>query len=387
MQGLETHESFQPQGCDFSIQETSLTAQGATQMGLLYEERVKVGLAIVGGTSSSVGIGGHLTGGGHSVVAPKFGLAADQVLQMEVVTPQGEVVIANECQNQDIFWAMRGVRSHSSPFRATLADFEKGGGSTFGVMTSVTTLTHPSPQLVSISFKIAAPTTAVPWFWDMIGYIFSQYPALDAKGLSGYSYTTTNDSVTVNGTSFQVDSLTANFVLFDTQDTADIYELWNPIFTHINQTWPEAAVQAAVTAFPSQYAWFLTIVDPYRIGGDGYVTSHLMDKHSMENAEAVGEACESLPCSPGAFPNRYAPPASICSTLTANATLFEYILIPRASVKALVPPSGSGSAFLVSGNGTRNAKPRGGSNAVNPTWRQASVYAGKYHQSRLSSQY
>jgi hypothetical protein len=32
-----------------------------------------------------------------------------QVLQIELVTAEGEIITANECQNQDYFWAMRGV--------------------------------------------------------------------------------------------------------------------------------------------------------------------------------------------------------------------------------------------------------------------------------------
>jgi hypothetical protein len=36
-------------------------------------------------------------------------MGADQVLEMEIVTPRGEILTINECQNQDLFWAMRGV--------------------------------------------------------------------------------------------------------------------------------------------------------------------------------------------------------------------------------------------------------------------------------------
>lgn len=31
--------------------------------------------------------------------------------RMEIVTPQGEILTLNECQNTDLFWAMRGVRN------------------------------------------------------------------------------------------------------------------------------------------------------------------------------------------------------------------------------------------------------------------------------------
>lgn len=110
MQGVETHESFRPTGCNFTIDEPAVTSPGGTQMGLLYETLEAMGRTIVGGANVTVSVGGHVTGGGHSVLSPKYGLAADQVLQMEIVTPQGDVVIANECQNTDLFWAMRGVR-------------------------------------------------------------------------------------------------------------------------------------------------------------------------------------------------------------------------------------------------------------------------------------
>lgn len=64
---------------------------------------------MVGGTSKSVSVGGYLTGGGHSILSPRYGLGADNVLELEVVTPMGDILTANECQNEDLFWAMRGV--------------------------------------------------------------------------------------------------------------------------------------------------------------------------------------------------------------------------------------------------------------------------------------
>ena len=66
-------------------------------------------MLVVGGAEPSVGVGGYMTGGGHSPLGVKFGLAVDNVLEMEVVLPLGEVTTANECQNSDIFWAMKGV--------------------------------------------------------------------------------------------------------------------------------------------------------------------------------------------------------------------------------------------------------------------------------------
>lgn len=36
------------------------------------------------------------------------GMAADQVLSMEVVLPNGQFVTASATQNPDLFWALRG---------------------------------------------------------------------------------------------------------------------------------------------------------------------------------------------------------------------------------------------------------------------------------------
>jgi FAD/FMN-containing dehydrogenase len=66
-------------------------------------------LIVVGGGAGTVGVGGFLTGGGHSAFSSTYGMAADQVLEVEIVTPGGEILTTNECQNTDLFWAMRGV--------------------------------------------------------------------------------------------------------------------------------------------------------------------------------------------------------------------------------------------------------------------------------------
>ena len=52
--------------------------------------------------------GGYIAGGGHSPMAALVGMAADQVLSMEVVLPNGRFVTANEDSNPDLYWALRG---------------------------------------------------------------------------------------------------------------------------------------------------------------------------------------------------------------------------------------------------------------------------------------
>lgn len=87
----------------------AVTTGAGTQMYDLYTMLDKFGRVVVGGGGKTVGLGGYVTGGGHSLLSTKHGLAVDQVLQMTMVTPSGKVLTVNEDSHPDLFWAMRGV--------------------------------------------------------------------------------------------------------------------------------------------------------------------------------------------------------------------------------------------------------------------------------------
>jgi FAD/FMN-containing dehydrogenase len=52
--------------------------------------------------------GGYVLGGGHSPMSSNYGLAADQVLALEVVLANGRFVTVTEETDHDLFWALRG---------------------------------------------------------------------------------------------------------------------------------------------------------------------------------------------------------------------------------------------------------------------------------------
>jgi FAD/FMN-containing dehydrogenase len=83
------------------------------------------GLAVPGGVVSSTGIAGLTLGGGLGWTQGRFGLSADNLLAAEVVTADGTVVVANDEDHADLFWALRG------------------GGGNFGVVTRFTYRAHP----------------------------------------------------------------------------------------------------------------------------------------------------------------------------------------------------------------------------------------------------
>ena len=61
------------------------------------------------GTVSHTGVAGLTLGGGIGWLQRKHGLTIDSLLEVELVTADGEIVRASEDENADLFWAVRGA--------------------------------------------------------------------------------------------------------------------------------------------------------------------------------------------------------------------------------------------------------------------------------------
>ena len=66
-------------------------------------------LHVVAGTNPDTGVGGLILGGGVGYLSRRQGLTIDNLLEVELVTAEGEVVRASETMNPDLFWAVRGA--------------------------------------------------------------------------------------------------------------------------------------------------------------------------------------------------------------------------------------------------------------------------------------
>src|SRR5690348_711931 len=75
------------------------------------------GLAATGGFVSVTGVSGLTLGGGLGWLVRKHGLALDNLLSAEIVTADGQLLIASASQNEDLFWGLCGgaAISASSP--------------------------------------------------------------------------------------------------------------------------------------------------------------------------------------------------------------------------------------------------------------------------------
>jgi FAD/FMN-containing dehydrogenase len=118
------------------------TAEGGVVWGELNEAAAEHGLAVTGGTVSGTGIAGYTLGGGLGWLMAKYGLAADNLLAVELVTAEGDILHVDAASHGDLFWALRG------------------GGGNFGVATSFTYQLHPVRTVVG--GLIAHPIDAAP---------------------------------------------------------------------------------------------------------------------------------------------------------------------------------------------------------------------------------
>lgn len=87
----------------------SLKISAGERMVDIYQFAAENNITVVGGADPHVGIGGWIANGGHGPVTAHYGMGADQVLEMEVVTADGKLRTVNEKSDSDLFWALRGV--------------------------------------------------------------------------------------------------------------------------------------------------------------------------------------------------------------------------------------------------------------------------------------
>lgn len=85
-------------GCNTTVG-TAMQVLGGDQWKDVYALMTEHDVLVVGGNSQTVGAaGGYSLGGGHSALGPLYGLAADNILEVDVVLANGTLVTANQCQ-------------------------------------------------------------------------------------------------------------------------------------------------------------------------------------------------------------------------------------------------------------------------------------------------
>lgn len=101
----------------------------------LYSQLEPLNLSVNGGRTAGVGVGGLSLGGGISFFGPRYGWTSDTIQNYEIVLANGSIVNANENENGDLLWALRGGSNNFGVVtRVDLQAFEQGpllGGSLY----------------------------------------------------------------------------------------------------------------------------------------------------------------------------------------------------------------------------------------------------------------
>ncbi len=106
-------------------------AQPGCLLGDVDRETQLHGLVAILGFVSMTGVAGLTLGGGFGYLSRRFGWTSDNVRSMDMVTADGRIVHADEKENADLFWGLRG------------------GGGNFGVVTNIEYQLHPvGPEIV-----------------------------------------------------------------------------------------------------------------------------------------------------------------------------------------------------------------------------------------------
>lgn len=228
--------------------------------------------------AETVGLaGGWFLGGGHSNLASKYGLGADQVLQIDFVTADGALLTANKDQNADYFLALRG-----------------GGGSTFAIVTSVyfrafpglTTLGTASFGLTTGPIPPSTPqtptaNTSLSKFWTGVSLYLAFAKIIVEAGGFGHG-----DITSLGNNSF---SFSAQFLMPSMSATETSYFL-SPLFDDIQNQGINLATTPTSTVVP--YAEPGTGINT--APGSSTFSSRLIPRSSWDNDTAFSQTLSAI---------------------------------------------------------------------------------------------
>ncbi len=131
--------------------------RGGEQLAPFLAER---GRLFPGGHCPSVGVAGFLLQGGQGWCARGFGWAAEYLVAIDVVTPDGGMVRADTDHHSDLYWAARGA-----------------GPGFFGVIARFHLRTRPAPKAMSHSVLVFD----IDDYRDVMGWLYATHAQVDPE--------------------------------------------------------------------------------------------------------------------------------------------------------------------------------------------------------------
>jgi len=226
--GLELHDAFVPQGCAGTVAPRPAVSVGAGEKFIgLYDFTVRQhGRYVQGGGCTSVGVGGHMQTGGFGSFSKYGGMTCASLLEAEIVTADGAILTVNECQQPDLFWAL------------------KGGGAGWGITTRLTLATHELPALLgtlTAAFKAKSDAAFLALAEQFLG--FAQASLINPHW---------GEQAT-----FSADNSLSLHMNFQGLDAAAAQDVWKPFLDWLDTRKAdyEIAEPLKVVVAPAQHWW------------------------------------------------------------------------------------------------------------------------------------
>ncbi|KAJ7969201.1 reticuline oxidase-like protein [Quillaja saponaria] len=177
---------FNLRSIDVDIKTESAWVQVGATLGELYYEIANKSKThgFPAGVCPTVGVGGHLSGGGYGNMMRKYGLTVDNLIDAQVVDVNGRF-LDRKSMGEDLFWAISG-----------------GGGSSFAVVISYKIHLVRVPEIVTVfrvQRNLEQNATDIVFEWEQVA------PSLDKDlfirlTMDVINSTTQNGTMTVRAT-------------------------------------------------------------------------------------------------------------------------------------------------------------------------------------------
>ncbi len=229
MSAITLHEAFVPSGCDSThAPQPAVTVETGARWIQVYEAVTTGGGRYVqGGGCATVGVAGFINGGGFGSFSKLYGQGAAGLLEAEIVTADGGVLVVNACSHPELFWAIKG-----------------GGGGSLGVLTRLTLRTRELPRTFGGVFgRIKAASEGA--FRELISRVMRFY----SDNLFNPQW---GEQII-----FGPDNTVRIAMVFQGLEKADAEAIWKPFIASLESSPGDFVVDDAlhVLAIPAQHFW------------------------------------------------------------------------------------------------------------------------------------